>query len=180
MSRAAPSRIARWLVLVLGLALASVALTGCSYGAELRQVQQGLLDEGFDDAGVWVRFFESREVSEDRVEVVLIGSSMDREAAWEIAATAVWEKLPVEFDYLLVEYEGEVDTATYAELKGQFGPRPDGLVEQSPPGVVVGTVARVVAVFVVIGAIALVPVIVLVRRDRRRRRRLRGTGRPAQ
>lgn len=179
MSRAVPSRIARWLVLVLGLALASVALAGCSYDAEMRQVQQHLLDEGFDDAGVWVRFFESREVSEDRVEVVLIGSSMDREAAWEIAATAVWEKLPVEFDYLLVEYEGEVDTATYAELKGQFGPRPDGLVEHSPPGVVVGTVGRVVAVIVVIGVVALVPVIVLVRRDRRRRRRLRGTGRPA-
>jgi hypothetical protein len=160
-----------WRILCsLGLAISIYALGGCSSSDEIMQVRQDIVAAGFNDAGVHVRHIQGAKTSEDRVEVVLRGNPMDREAAWETTAKLVWDTLPVNFDTLLVEYQGEVKVTTYADLEGQFGARPDGLVEQSMVGMLAERVGRAVVAVGAIGAIALVSILVLIRRHRRRHR----------
>ena len=164
-----PSNIMRWILCLLGLVFPVFVLGGCSSSDEIAQVRQDIIAAGFDDAGVHVRHIQGMKMSEDRVEVVLLGNPMDDDDAWETAATLVWDTLPVEFDTLLVEYQGEVEVTTYADLDGQFGARPDGLVKQSMVGMLAERVGRAGAAVGAIGVIALVPVLLLIRRYRRRR-----------
>ena len=165
-----PSNVKRWLLCLLGSVLPILVLGGCSSYDGIAQVRQDIIAAGFDDAGVYVRHIQGVKLSEDRVEVALLGSSMDHDAAWEAAATEVWERLPVEFDTLLVEYQGEVKVTSYADLEGRFGARPDGLVEQEIVSVLAGRVSGAVVIVGALGVVALVPILVLVRRHRRRRR----------
>jgi hypothetical protein len=161
-------RVAR-VVGLIWLALSVFALSGCASSDPIAQVRQSIISAGFEDAGVHVRHTQWVSASEDRVEVVLLGSSMNQNDAWEVAATEVWEELPVGFDALLVEYRGEVKVASYADLESQFGARPEGLNEQEVVGVLAGGVGRILGIVGAIGGIALVPILVLVRRLRHRR-----------
>lgn len=160
----------RRLLLSLAVTISVFVLGACSSSDEIMRVRQDIIAAGFSDAGVHVRHIQGATMSEDRVEVVLLGRPMDHDVAWETAATLVWDTLPVEFDTLLVEYQGEVKVTTYGDLEDQFGARPEGLVEQSMVGMLADRVGRAVAAVGAIGVIALVPVSVLIRRHRRRRR----------
>jgi hypothetical protein len=146
-------------------------LAGCSSYSELAQIRSELMALGFDDAGVHVRHFEGTKLSEDRVEVVLVGDPMDQAAAREAAATLIWNELPMRFDRLLIEHQGVVTVVSYAELETQLGPRPAGMDDQSVIALLGAEIGAFFAVLGIILVVAMVPVSVLIRRSRRRRRR---------
>ncbi|MFJ3404140.1 hypothetical protein [Promicromonospora sp. NPDC090134] len=113
------------MVLLTGL------VSGCAASGELRaeleEVRSALIDVGFDDAGVHVGRLEGGKVSEDVVTVVLVGGGMANEDATQAAARVVWDELPLPFDTLVMDYNGQSYRLEYREIERHFGPRPDGL-----------------------------------------------------
>nr|BFF18468.1 hypothetical protein GCM10025730_19890 [Promicromonospora thailandica] len=157
-------------------------LTGCSSTADsgeflegLASVRSKLVAAGFDDAGVHAgrrEYLEHPEESVDVVTIVLLHDSMDGDAARKTAATVVWNELPMRFDILAIEYQGEVREIEYGWLANELGPRPAGLDDTSAGDHMAG----VGNVLIVAGGIALVvilivavPVVVLVRRNLRKK-----------
>ncbi len=166
-----------------------ILLTGCSSTADsseflkgLASVRSKLVAAGFDDAGVHAgrkEYLEHPEESVDVVTIVLLHDSMEGDVARKTAATVVWNELPMRFDILAIEYQGEVREVEYDWLENELGPRPVGLDDKS----VGDHVAGVGNVLMVVGAIAFVvllivavPVVVLIRRNRRKRARLPAPG----
>ncbi|WP_369371730.1 hypothetical protein AB1046_23720 [Promicromonospora sp. Populi] len=162
-----------------------IFLTGCSSTADsgeflrgLASVRSELVAAGFDDAGVRAgrrEYVEHPEESVDIVTIVLLHDSMDADVARKTAATVVWNELPMRFDILAIEYQGEVRNIEYDWLANELGPRPAGLDDRS----VGDHMAGVGNVLMVVGAIALVvllivaaPIVVLVRRNLRKNARL--------
>jgi hypothetical protein len=154
-----------------------ILLTGCSSTEDsgeflkgLASVRSELVAAGFDDAGVHAgrkEYFEHPEESVDIVTIVLLHDSMDADAARKTASTVVWNELPMKFDVLAIEYQGEVRDVEYERLVDQLGPRPAGLDDKSV-GDYVGGAGSVLIVFGVIALVVLlivaVPVVVLIRR----------------
>jgi hypothetical protein len=159
-----------------------ILLTGCSSTADsseflkgLASVRSKLVAAGFDDAGVHAgrkEHFEHPEESVDIVTIVLLHESMDADAARKTATTVVWNELPLKFDVLTIEYQGEVRDVEYERLADELGPRPAGLDDKSVGDHVdsVGNVlmfAGVIA-FVVLLIVA-APIVVLIRRNHGRK-----------
>lgn len=167
------------------LMAALILLTGCSSTADsgellksFASVRSQLVAAGFDDAGVHAgrrEYFEHPEESVDVVTIVLLHESMDGDVARETAATVVWNELPMRFDILAIEYQGETREIEYERLANELGPRPAGLDDTSVGDHMagVGNVLMVVGaiVFVVLLIVA-VPLAVLVRKNLRKKARL--------
>ena len=166
-----------------------ILLSGCSSTQDsseflrgLASVRSKLVAAGFDDAGVHAgrkEYFEHPEESVDIVTIVLLHDSMDADAARKTAATVVWNELPMKFDILTIEYQGEVQDVEYDQLTDEFGPRPAGLDDKSVGDYVAGAGS----VFIVFGVIAFVvllivavPIVVLIRRNLRKKARLSAPG----
>lgn len=164
-----------------------ILLTGCSSTGDsseflrgLASVRSELVAAGFDDAGVHAgrkEYFEHPEESVDIVTIVLLHDSMDADTARKTAATVVWNELPMTFDILAIEYQGEVRDVEYERLADELGPRPAGLDDKSVGGYVAGA-GSVLIVFGVIALVVLltVPVVVLIRRNLRKKARLSAPG----
>jgi hypothetical protein len=172
----------------IGRALATlmatlVLLAGCSSTGESSEFLQGLASvrsklvaAGFDDAGVHAgrrHYVEQPEASVDFVTVVLMhDDSMDGDTARKTAATVVWNELPMRFDILTIEYQGEVRNIEYDWLEGELGPRPAGLDDKSVGDHLAG-VGNALAVVGVAAAmtllIAAAVIVVVVRRNRRKK-----------
>jgi hypothetical protein len=118
-------------VLALWATVVAVLLSGCSTAVDLRDdlapVRSALIEAGFDDAGVHVGRVEGTKLSEDLATMILVGGDLDAEEATEVAARVVWDELPMRFDTLVMEYDGQRYEVGYAELEARFGPRADGL-----------------------------------------------------
>lgn len=166
-----------------------ILLTGCSSTGEsgeflegLASVRSKLVAAGFDDAGVHAgrrEYFEHPEESVDIVTIVLLHDSMDGDVARKTAATVVWNELPMRFDVLTIEYQGEVRDVEYDRLTNELGPRPAGLDDTSV-GDHVGGVGNVlmftgVIAFAVLLIVA-APIVVLIRRNLRKKARLSAPG----
>lgn len=166
-----------------------ILLTGCSSAADsseflkgLASVRAKLVAAGFDDAGVHAgrrEYVEHPEESVDVVTIVLLHDSMEGDVARKTAATVVWNELPMRFDILTIEYQGEVRDIEYDWLANELGPRPVGLDDKS----VGDHMAGVGNVLMSVGVIALVvllivavPIVVLIRRDLRKKARLSAHG----
>lgn len=166
-----------------------IFLTGCSSAGDsgeflkgIASVRSELVAAGFDDAGVHAgrrEYFEHPEESVDIVTIVLLHDSMDADAARKTAATVVWNELPMRFDILTIEYQGEVRDVEYDWLADELGPRPAGLDDKS----VGDYVAGVGSALTIVGAIAFVvllivaaPIVVLIRRNLRKKARLSAPG----
>ncbi|MFD2792955.1 hypothetical protein ACFS27_05275 [Promicromonospora vindobonensis] len=124
--------------------------------------------------------FEHPEESVDIVTIVLLHDSMDADVARKTAATVVWTELPMRFDVLAIEYQGETREIEYESLANEPGPRPAGLDDTS----VGDHMAGVGNVLVVAGGIALLvllivaaPIVVLGRRNLRKRVQRSASGR---
>jgi hypothetical protein len=181
------SSIGRALVM---LTATLILLTGCSPTRDsseflkgLASVRSELVAAGFDDAGVHAgrkEYFEHPEESVDIVTVVLLHDSMDADTARKTAAMVVWNELPMTFDILTIEYQGEVRDVEYERLADELGPRPTGLDDKSVGDYVAGA-GSVLIVFGVIALVVLlivaVPVVVLIRRNLRKKARLSAPGR---
>ncbi|MEU4360533.1 hypothetical protein [Promicromonospora sp. NPDC023987] len=92
----------------------------------LASARSKIVAEGFDDAGVHAgrrQYLEHPEESVDVVTVVLLHDSMDGDVARKTAATVVWNELPMRFDILTIEYQGEVRDIEYSWLANELGPR---------------------------------------------------------
>lgn len=166
-----------------------ILLTGCSSTQDsseflrgLASVRSELVAAGFDDAGVHAgrkEYFEHPEESVDIVTIVLLHDSMDADAARKTAATVVWNELPMKFDVLAIEHQGEVQDVEYDRLADELGPRPAGLDDKSVGDHVAGA-GRVLIVFGVIALVVLLivaaPIVVLIRRNPRRKARLSAPG----
>lgn len=162
-----------------------ILLTGCSSTGDsseflkgLASVRSELVTAGFDDAGVHAgrkEYFEHPEESVDIVTIVLLHDSMDADAARKTAATVVWKELPMKFDILAIEYQGEVRDVEYERLADELGSRPAGLDDKSV-GDYVGGAGSVLIVFGVIALVVLLivaaPIVVLIRRNLRKKARL--------
>ncbi|WP_285104055.1 hypothetical protein [Promicromonospora sp. MEB111] len=174
------------------LAATLILLTGCSSTAEsgellksFASVRSELVAAGFDDAGVHAgrkEYFEHLEESVDVVTIVLLHDTMNGDLARKTAATVVWNELPMKFDILAIEYQGETREIEYEWLANELGPRPAGLDDTS----VGDHMAGVGNVLMVAGGIALVvllivaaPVVVLIRRNLRKKAQLPKSGREA-
>ncbi|MBL0886359.1 hypothetical protein [Myceligenerans indicum] len=171
------------------VAAALIVLAGCSSAGEsseflkgIASVRSKLVAAGFDDAGVHAgrrEYLEHPEESVDVVTIVLLHDSMDGDTARKTAATVVWNELPMKFDILTIEYQGEVRNIEYDWLENELGPRPPGLDDKSVEDHLagVGNVLMVagLAVLVVLLLVA-VPVVVVVRRNLRRKARLPAPG----
>lgn len=166
-----------------------ILLTGCSSTGDsseflksLASVRSKLVVAGFDDAGVHAgrkEYFEHPEESVDIVTIVLLHDSMDADAARKAAAAVVWNELPMRFDILTIEYQGEFRDIEYDWLADELGPRPAGLDDKSVGDYVAGPRS----VLIVFGAIAFVvllivaaPIVVLIRRNLRKEARLSAPG----
>ncbi|MFD7311339.1 hypothetical protein [Promicromonospora sp. NPDC059942] len=161
--------------------IAALLLSGCTSAVDLRSelqpVRSALVDAGFDDAGVHIGRIEGTKKSEDLATMVLIGGDMDAEEATETAAQVVWDELPMRFDTLAMEYDGQRYEVGHAELEARFGPRADGLDDVAIRDVI-GTglqAAAWVAAGIVLVAMLLVGLIVRRRRTRGRRPTQRGS-----
>jgi hypothetical protein len=163
-------------VLVLLAVVVVFLLSGCSAAVDLRNdlepVRSALVDAGFDDAGVHIGRVEGTRLSKDLATMVLVGGDMDAEETTEVAARVVWSELPMRFDTLVMEYDGQRYEVGYAELEARFGPRADGLDDVAIREVVgAGAEAAAwLAVGIVLLALLLVALIVWRRRARGRRR----------
>ena len=165
----------RSVMLALWAVVVAVLLSGCSTAVDLRDdlepVRSALVDAGFDDAGVHVGRVEGTKLSEDLATVVLVGVDMDAEEATEVAARVVWSELPLRFERLVMEYDGQRYEVGYAELEARFGPRADGLDDVAIRDVV-GAGGQAAAWLVAgIMLVALLPVALIVWRRRARDRR---------
>lgn len=166
-----------------------ILLTGCSsadsneYLEGLASVRSELVAAGFDDAGVHAgrrEYFEHPEESVDIVTIVLLHDSMDADVARKTAATVVWNELPMRFDVLAIEYQGEVQETEYDGLANEFGQRPVGLDDISVEDHVGGVGNTLIVVGVIVLVVLLIvalPVAVLVRRNLRKKARLPAPGR---
>jgi hypothetical protein len=172
-----------------------ILLTGCSSTADsseylkgLASVRSELVAAGFNDAGVHAgrkEYFEHPEESVDIVTIVLLHDSMEDDVARKTAATVVWNELPMRFDILAIEYQGEVREVEYDWLEDELGPRPVGLDDKSVGDHVAGVgnalmmVGAIAFVTLVVLLIVAIPIVVLIRRNLRKKARLlaRGHGR---
>ncbi|MFD6444374.1 hypothetical protein ACFWEJ_04690 [Promicromonospora sp. NPDC060204] len=169
-----------------------ILLTGCSSVADsdelltsFASVRSKLVAAGFDDAGVHAgrrEYIEHPEESVDIVTVVLLHDSMDADVARKTAATVVWNELPMRFDILAIEYQGEAREIEYDWLANELGPRPAGLNDTR----VGDHMAGVGNTLIVAGGIALAvllivaaPVVVLIRRNLRKKAQLPVSGHEA-
>lgn len=117
--------------LALWVAMIVILVPSCSSGNDLRSaltdVREALVDSGFDDAGVHVGRVVGDGAADDIVTVVLVDDHIDAERATETGARVVWDKLPLKFDTLVIEYVGRRYEIGYAELEASLGPRPGNL-----------------------------------------------------
>lgn len=166
-----------------------ILLTGCSSTEDsseflkgLASVRSELIAAGFDDAGVHAgrkEYLEHPEESVDIVTIVLLHESMDADVARKTAATVVWNELPMRFDVLTIEYQGEFRDVEYDWLADELGPRSAGLDDKSVGDYMAGA-GSVLIVFGVIALVVLlivaVPIVVLIRRNLRKEARLSAPG----
>lgn len=163
-------------MLMVWAVVAALLLSGCSTAADLRDslkpVRDALVDAGFDDAGVHVGRVEGTKLSEDLATIVLVGGDMDAEESTEVAARVVWSELPMRFDRLVMEYDGQRYELGYVELEAHFGPRAEGLDDIAIRDVIGAGLQT--ASWMAAGAllvVLLVLVMIVWRRRRRGRRR---------
>ena len=97
------------------LALALVALAGCSRAQGVADTRRALEGAGYREVDIDLRAGSGIGVA--RVDAAPGGP------APETAASVVWETLPVSFDQLIVAVGAERTPFSYEELTSRFGPR---------------------------------------------------------